>query len=483
VIGLLALALLAAPDTLRIGILADPVALDRPHRATDLVSAEILSNVCEPLVRFRPGSTRPVAALATSWATLDGRSWTFTLRSGVRFHDGTPFDADAVVANLEDLRQERSFPGRAERVGPYLVSIILERPNAALLATLSQAFYGIESPASLGRAARPSGTGPFRFGTVGPGIVELIASRDYWGGAARLARLVFRRVSGPEALLAGLLSGEVDVAASVGLEQVARLRESPEIALESQTGSSLALLTLNNERTPFSDRRVRQALARAVDREALVARVLGGHGVPARNPMPPSLFGYATWTREPIQDRPAARRLLAEAGLPNGFETTLAWADSPRPYMPAPLALAERLREELSGIGVRAQLRRSVSWEEHIERGRRGDYDLMAVGWQADTVDPNDFLSALLASDAIGATNRSRYRSPEMDALLRRGRMATEPDERLALYRQAQELFQRDLPWVPLYHASVFTASRRSVRGLTFGPTGIPSYDKVWRAP
>src|SRR5262249_3172959 len=106
---------------------------------------------------------------------------------------------------------------------------------------------------------------------------------------------------------------------------------------------------------------------------------------------------------------------------------------------------------------------------------------MMLLGWQADTSDPNDFLSALVASEAIGTTNRSRYRSVEMDNLLKRGRMGTEAEERLAAYRAAQEPFQRDMAWVPLYHVAVFTASRRSVRGLSLGLTGLIRYDKVWK--
>lgn len=477
----LALALAATPaDTLVVGILSDPVSLD-PHRATDIVGAAIVSNVCEGLVRLKPGGARPEAALATAWATLDGRAWTFTLREGVRFHDGAPFDADAVVANLESLRRERAFPGRAERVGPHVVAITLEKPNAALLATLSQPFYSLQSPASLGQG-RPVGTGPFRFSPSRPGALELSAHAGYWGGAPRLARVLFLRLRNQDALLSALLGGQVDVTSAVGQEHVARLRENPELALESQTGLSIAFLSLNNQRAPFSDRRVRQALARAVDRDNLVTRALGGHGVPARNPIPPSLFGYGAFTKELILDRPAARRLLAEAGFPQGLETTLLAVDSPRPYLPTPLLLAERIREDLAQVGVRATLRQVASWAEYVERGSRGEYDMMVLGWQADSTDPNDFLSALVSSEAVGRTNRSRYHSPAMDSLLKRGRMAADPEERVAIYREAQELFQRDMPWIPLYHVSVFTASRRTVKGLALGPTGVLRYDKVWKA-
>jgi ABC-type oligopeptide transport system substrate-binding subunit len=149
--------------------------------------------------------------------------------------------------------------------------------------------------------------------------------------------------------------------------------------------------------------------------------------------------------------------------------------------MPAPLRLAAQIRDDLLQVGVKAKLREVPTWSEYLERASRGDYDLAVLGWQADTTDPNDFLSALLASEAIGTTNRSRYRSAEMDALLKRGRMGGDPEARVAVYHEAQELFQRDMPWVPLYHVSAVTAYRRAVRGFSVGPTGILRYEKAWK--
>src|SRR5206468_3917899 len=200
------LAVLATPpDTLVVGLTADPVSLD-PHRASDLVSAAVVSNVCEPLVRYRPDGSRPEAALATSWATTDNRTWTFTLRQGVRFHDGAPLDAAAVVGNLEDLRRRRGFPGRAVPAGPFVVTVTLDQPNAALLATLSQAFYALQSPRQMGsRPSRPMvGTGPFRLASAQPGRIELVANPDYWGGAPRLRHVVFRRLADQKSLVTAL---------------------------------------------------------------------------------------------------------------------------------------------------------------------------------------------------------------------------------------------------------------------------------------
>ncbi len=482
--GLAVLLLAVSADTLVVGLLADPVSLD-PHRATDLVSAAVVVNVCEPLVRFRPGGSRPEGALATTWATVDRRTWTFTLREGVRFHDGSPLDAEAVVANLERLRRLRAFPGRAERGGPHVVTITLDRPDAALLATLSQPFFALQSPKRLtdSLAERAVGTGPFRLGSNRPGLVELEANPDYWAGAPRLQRLVFRRLPDETALLAALRSGEVDLSSAVGQDRIGRLREDPELTLDSRIGLNVAFLCLNNERAPLTDVRVRQALARSVDRAELVRRTLGGHGEPARNPLPPSLWGYDRRTKDLELDRPTARRLLGEAGFPRGFETELLVADSPRPYMPSPRRAAQEIRQALGEIGVVARLREVATWPEYIESVTRGDYALCLLGWQADTMDPNDFLSALLASDSIGTTNRSRYRSAAMDAVLKRGRMGSDPHSRLDAYQEAQALFQKDMPWVPLYHGSVFTVHRRSLRGLNLGPTGLVRYDKAWKLP
>jgi ABC-type transport system substrate-binding protein len=482
---LLAALIATAPaDTLVIGTLADPASLE-PHRATDIVAAEIVATVCETLVRVRPGSLRPEGVLATTWASRDQRVWTLTLRERVRFHDGALLDADAVVGNLEHLHRERGFPGRAERIGPHVVQITLDRPNAALLSTLSQPFFAMQSPRRLeGPGSElPVGTGPFRLESAGAGRVELIAFDEHWAGPPRLRRLVFRRFPDEDALAGALGSGEADVSSAIGPGRAATLRTEAGVTLDSQAGLNLIYMAVNNERAPFRDVRVRRALSRAIDRPALVREVLAGHGEPAHGALPPTLFGHDPRTRELVLDRDAARRLLTAARLPEGFSTTLTVSRAPRPYLLDPLRVAGRLRDDLARVGVTVQLQEVATWTEHVDLTSRGDFELALLGWQADTLDPNDFLTALLDSGSIGTTNRSRYRSPAMDGRLKRARMDAALGTRLSHYRQAQELFQRDMPFVPLYHSSVFTAHRREVRGLVIGPTGILRYDKAWKQP
>ena len=466
-----------------VGLLASPPSLD-PHRATDLVSAAIVSNVCEGLVRPRQGGGRPEPALATTWATVDNRSWTFTLRAGVRFHDGTPLDADAVVKNLERLRRGAGVrgAGRARRAPDRLDHA--REAERCVAGDALPAVLHVPEPARARRRERiRSGPDPSASRGTRAGQVLLSANPAYWGGPPRVASVVFERHPGEDSLVAALLAGAVDVTTAIGQRRLDALRGEPRVALDSQTGLNLALLSVNNERPPFADRRVRQALARAVDRDELVTRVLGGHGEPARNPLPPSLWAYAPRTKELVRDLPAARRMLAEAGFPGGFDVTLLAVDSPRPYLPDPLRVASLVRDQLAGAGIRVRLDQARSWPEYLARGSSGDYEMAVFGWQADSTDPNDFLLALLASESVGSTNRSRYRSPEMDALLKRGRMAAGVQERRSIYEEAQRLFQRDMPWVPLYHVSVFTAYGRWVQGLTLGPTGVVRYDRVWKRP
>ncbi len=480
---LLALALLAPPaDTIVVGVLADPVSLV-PHRATDLVGEAVVVNACDTLVRFRPGVGHADASLALTWATSDNHRWTFTLRRGVRFHDGAPFDADAVVANIENLRKERAFPGRAERLGNHVVAIDLEQPSAALLATLSQPFFAMQSPRALASGASlPVGTGPFRVEAAVPGSVRLVANPHHWGGAPASARVAFKRFASEAALVTALRDGQADLSAAIGQDYIAALQADESVQLDSQTGLNIAFVSINNEREPWNRPAVRQAAARALDRDALVRELLRGHAEPARNPLPPRLWGYSDRTRELFLDRPTARRLLAEAGFPGGFDTTLLTVNSPRPpYMPDPVRLAQRIAEDLAAVGIRCRTTLAASWPDYVARGSQGDYELMLLGWQADTADPNDFLSALLGGPAIGTTNRSRYASPAMDALLKRAQRATDLEGRAAAYREAQALFQRDMPFVPLYHVALFTAHRREIHGLALGPTGLMRLERVVR--
>ena len=256
------------------------------------------------------------------------------------------------------------------------------------------------------------------------------------------------------------------------------------MTLDAQAGLSLTFLAVNNERSPFSDARVRRALSRAIDRAGLVRELLAGHGEPAHAALPPMLLGPDTRARELVLDRDAARRLLADARVPPGFETTLTVSRAPRPYLLEPLRVAARIRDDLARVGLVVRLRELPSWAEHVAVTSQGDFELALLGWRADTLDPNDFLTALLDSGSIGTTNRSRYRSAAMDGLLKRARQDSAPGAR------GSRSTARRRSWCRATCRSSRSTTRPcsppiagSVRGLVIGPTGILRYDKAWKQP
>ena len=287
----------------------------------------------------------------------------------------------------------------------------------------------MQSPRRLtARPETPVGTGPFRLAATGPGRIELAAVDGHWAGTPRVKRVVFRRFADERALARALASGEADVTAALGPDRAAELRAGADVTLDAQAGLSLTYLAVNNERSPFSDAPVRRALSRAIDRARLVRELLAGHAEPAHAALPPILLGPDTRARELVLDRDAARRLLADAGVPPGFQTTLTVSRAPRPYLLEPLLAAARIRDDLARVGLVVRLREIPSWAEQVAITSRGDFELALLGWRADSLDPNDFLTALVDSGSIGATNRSRYRSAEMDGLLKRARQDRAPD-------------------------------------------------------
>jgi peptide/nickel transport system substrate-binding protein len=455
-----------------------------PHAATDVMSATVAANACEPLVHMNASGDHPRPWLATSWATADRRTWTLTLRAGVRFHDGTAFDADAVVANLADLERHGRFDGTAERIGPLAVAIRLGEPNAALLATLSQPFTAMQSPRQLRAAddAPPACTGPYRVAHADGGAIRLEAFAGYWGKAPATARVRYQAFRSEDALDQALRSGRVDVVPSLGPRRAAALRTDPRLTVRSWTGLNVAYLALNNERPPLADRRVRQAIAHALDRPRLVREVLREQGEPARNPLPPGLPGYAARTPPLALDLRRAKRLLEEAGARAPRLVLLAPAE-PRTTLPDPALMAERIREDLAAAGVAVEVRMVHDWPDYLRQVTAGHYDLALLGWEADTLDANDFLTALVSRGAIGRTNRSRYASDAMETLLRQARRGASPAERQRTYGDLQRLFQRDMPWVPLFHVSAFLAHRADLRGLELDPTGIVHHAHARRQP
>ena len=281
------------------------------------------------------------------------------------------------------------------------------------------------------------------------------------------------RIADDRASLEGLLAGQVDVAPAVSHDHVERLRARDDVVLQAAR-RQLAFRLLKQRAAAWTD------AGEAGDRHAIDRAAWWRASSGARRPRatPASRARVRNGTPELVLDVPRTG-LLKEAGTAQGSPPLLVPMRRGRTN-PDPIGLRADAADSLGEIGVQSAST-APGWGAFLERATRGAYDMAVMGWQADTPDPNDFLSVLLGSEFVGATNRSRYRSPAMDILLKQGRRGDDQRERMASYVQAQALFRRDMPWIPLFHVSVFTVHRRSVHGLAIGPTGIPRYDRVWK--
>ncbi len=376
----------AAGPSVVIGMPLEPPNLDPTAGAAAATDEVVYANVFEGLTRIRrDGTVGP--ALATDWAvSADGLSWTFTLRPGVRFHDGTPFDADIVKFSLDRaLAPDSANAARAqiaaisgvEVLDPLAVRIALSRPMADLPLLLGWGDLVMVAPGTAAtNATNPVGTGPFRFAEWRKGdSVRLVRNPDYWGRPARVGQVVFRLVADAAAANAALLAGDVQAFPNFpapetlpAIERDARFK----VVVGSTEGETI--LAINNGKPPFDDVRVRRALAHAIDRRALIDGAMSGYGTPIGSHFPPHHPAYLDLTGRYPHDPAEARRLLAEAGYPDGFATTL--------KLP-PVGYARRGGEvvaaQLAAVGIRAEIR-NIEWAQWLDQVYKNrDYDLTIV--------------------------------------------------------------------------------------------------------
>ena len=495
-------------DTLIVGRAADAIGLD-PARQTDNESVEACEQIFEHLVRYQPDSTDVEPSLAVAWKVTDnGTLWTFTLRDGVRFHDGTPLDAAAVVFSFERQRDpfhpfhaadmvywDNSFRNivKVEAVDAMTVQIRVDRPYAPLLASLAMFPVSIVSPAAVKKWGddfnrHPVGTGPFRFASWTPGDrIVLERHEGYWGPRARLSRLVFRHIPDARQRLVALEGGAVDVAYALLPEELQYVELHPDLKLHRIAGQNVAYLAMNTTKPPFDDVRVRQAVNHAVNKVPIVKLVYQGLGVPASGPLPPTLWSYRGDIVDYPYDKGRARMLLAEAAAHKRLEPGRTYSfyvpRTPRSYLPDPEGVARVIQKNLADVGLGTELV-VQDFARHIPDVRAGKHDLCLLGWAGDNGDPDNFLFVLLDRDptSLAASNNvAFYRNAQLHGLLTYAQESQDHAERERYYRQAQEIVAREAPWVPLAHAQIAVAARRDLGDLRIHPSAIIYYAEVWR--
>ena len=490
--------------TVLVGRGADVITLD-PARATDSESAEATEQIFEHLVRYRKDSTEIEPALATSWeVSPDGRAWTFHLRPKVRFHDGTPFDADAVVFSLERQRDPRhpfhqpdftywetTFRNiqSIEKVDPLTVRITIERPYAPFLANLAMFPVSIVSPTAVQTwkadfERHPVGTGPFRFVEWSPGErVTLERNPDYWDGAPQIHHLVFVAIRDPRQRLVALEGDAIDVAENLSPQDLQFVALHPDLRLVRIAGNNVGYLAMNTTHPPFDDVRVRRAVNYAINKTAIVKLIYQGLARPATSAVPPSLWGHFDENLYEF-DREKAMRLLKEANFrPRAQRPKLHTMDTPRDYMPAPETVARIIQHNLHDVGLDVDVVKE-DMDAHVKLTQEGHHDLCLLGWTGDNADPDNFLYVLFDPENAepgSARNVAFYKNAELHGILTWARETAGRQEREGFYQRAQDLIARDAPWVPLAHAEVVVAYRRDLANLIVHPSATIYFHEVKR--
>ncbi len=513
---------LAAPKqggTLIFGRGGDSVGLD-PAYETDGNSFMICDNLYEALVAYKDESTELEPGLAKSWKiSSDGKTYTFQLRKGVKFHDGTPFNADAVVFSIGRMMKDRNvkFFGKGwdipaqdrtpeywvsmemddtidaiEATGEYEVVFKLKRVEAPFLANMGMDFADIISPTAFMKNPKeflrnPVGTGPFKFVKwVKDDQIILAKNESYWDktGGPYLDKVVFRSIPENSVRFLELKAGSIHICQFPNPADIELARQDKNIKLISQPGMNIGYLSFNHTKEPWkSNIHLRRAIAHAINRKAIVDNLYQGMGQVAKNPIPPTMWGYNEDVPGFKYDVELAKAELAKAGFPEGKglpEITLWSMPVPRPYNPDGMKIGVAMAADLSKIGIKARVV-SYEWGTYLKRQREQpeDMDLFQLGWTGDNGDPDNFLAVLfdgLASSSV----RTQWHNEQYHKLILQGKQTVDQSKRAEIYKTALKLIYDEVPVISVAHSTVIWPALNNVENFKLHPTGSVRMKNVW---
>jgi peptide/nickel transport system substrate-binding protein len=491
----------AAPATIIYGKSGDADSLDSPV-STNGEAYQVTTQIFNLLVRAQPGKTDIEPDLATSWSVSpDGRTWTFKLRQGVTFHDGTPWNAEAAKFNWDRWADEKnpyhtvkggeyeyfgdfmadSFQ-EAKAVDPYTLQVILKQPNAPLLQNLTIIAFQFNSPASFkqygadGVGQHPVGTGPYKFVEwVRDDHVTLEANPNFFRkGLPKTPRLIMRVIKDNAARFLALKSGEVQVIELPNTDDVKAAQADPNLKIVFRPPFDTSWLKFNMNDPLFKDVRVRQAVAYAINRPAIVKALYAGYGEVADQAMPPGMWGRSS-SLTPITYNPAkAKQLLAEAGHANGLSFDFWYIPVSRPYFPQGKEIGTAIASDLAKVGIQAHLQ-TEDWATYLKDQKSNKFPMYMAGWIGDNGDPDDWLGFFFPKyDATSA--RWSYNNPAVFDLINKAKVENTQAKRAEMYAQAMTLISKDVPNIWFAHAKVPMLANKNIEGLI----GQPDSNEYW---
>jgi peptide/nickel transport system substrate-binding protein len=477
-----------------VGQIAEPKSLD-PATVTAVNDFRIVMNLYDGLVRYKDGALEVEPALAKSWnISSDGLTYTFALRSGVKFHDGSDFTADAVKFDFDRMLDEKSpyhntgpFPlsffysavKEVKVIDPLTVEFDLKDPYAPFLSNLAYPTGLIVSPEAIKKFGKdigrhPSGTGAFIFKEwESNSKVILQRNSAYWGGPPKLDAVVFRPITDANTRVAEMLSGGIDMMVEVPPDSLGQFKDGARYQIFQQAGPHLWFLILNAKEPPFNDKRMRQAVNYAVNKKAITESILQGTAQVAAGPTPPAFaWAYDDALQPYSYDPTKAKELIKESGY-DGKELTF-YVTEGGSGMLDPVPMGTAIQADFAAVGLKVKIE-TYEWNTFLGKvnpGLEGKANLAEMAWMTNDPDTLPYLALRTAAwPDKGGFNSGYYSNPDVDKLLEQARQSTDQAERAKLYKKMQEIVHDDAPWLFVANWKQNAVATSAVKGFRLQPS------------
>lgn len=468
----------AVKDTLIVAIASEPSTLDGNGK-DDSASSQVRTQIYEGLVR-QDAKMNIVGVIAEDWEIIDDTNIIFNIRKGVKFHNGDELKASDVhfslkraydmgyaAADLSPIDFEKS-----EAVDEYTYKMVLQHPYAPIISKLSASSAVIvpqkvvEEEGDDYLSTNPVGTGPYKLKEWKQGDrIELVKNEDYWGEAKGVKNIVMRVISEVANRAIEVEIGGVDIAYDVSPNDIERLKSNPDVEVHQDLGLSTTYIAFNCQKEPYTDKKVRQAVAYALDIDSIADAVYFGTGTVAKSVLAPTVWGFSEEVETLGYDPEKAKTLLAEAGFADGFKTNI-WVSKSQQR----IDIAEIAQNQLANVGINAEIK-ILEWGTFLEALQNKELEIFLLGNSVTSGD-GDELYYQFHSESNFSGNTAYFRNEEIDEMIEKSRLAIEPEERAKILGEIQQAVIEEAPWIPVWHGEIVTAVRSNVKGFENYPNG-----------
>lgn len=467
------------------------------------------------LLDFEQGRTNVIPSLAKSWkVSSNGKKVTFNLRKNVSFHKTKyfsptrAFNADDVIFSFERMLNKKhpyhkvsqgkylSFEStdmpnmikRIEKINDYKVAFHLAKPEAPFISNIAMSYAVILSKEYADQLTKknkkheidikPVGTGPFILRSYKrDSFIRFVSNENYFLGASKIKKLVFGIIRDQNIRFQKLRSGECHILAQPSPIYIEEIKKNNDIKLMSQVGLNIGYLGINVKKPPLDNRLIRQAINYALNIEAYIRVIYRNQAKKAKSPIPNNMWGYNKLMRDYEYNPRKAKRLIKKSGVPASKLNFELWTlPISRPYNPDGSKMGQMMQADLAKVGIKVRLV-TYKWGAYINKSRKGEHDLIQLGWTGDNGDPDNFLNTLLSCSSIASgSNVAYWCNKKFNKLIKIAQSSSNMQERVSLYKKAQQTFKTEAPWVTIAHSKVFVGIRKNVKNYKIGAFGVESF-------